>query len=264
MSENNISLIVKELDKSKSGKSIFYIDHTILKKVNIDDGNFIEISGKKRTTGIAASSSADKNTGIIRLDNLSRLNAGVSIGDFVTVRLAQVDKAEKIILAPTQENFVLENQKAVIRTHLMDKPFVEGDLVEVFGAIQKKPGQEASTDAFMRLISFRPPKKKPEIGKLRLIIENTIPKNTIVKITRKTKIFVNNRIAHLNEMGNPVSYEDIGGLTDQILKIREIVETPPEIPELYDKFKLNPPKGIILYGPPGTGKTRGSDPGSDL
>ncbi|MGA8092011.1 MAG: proteasome-activating nucleotidase, partial [Thermoplasmata archaeon] len=53
----------------------------------------------------------------------------------------------------------------------------------------------------------------------------------------------------------PVTYEDIGGLNDQIREIREAVEFPLLRSELYKKVGVDPPKGVLLIGSPGTGKT---------
>ena len=52
-----------------------------------------------------------------------------------------------------------------------------------------------------------------------------------------------------------LSYQDIGGLADQLLEVRETVELPLKRPDLFEKIGIEPPKGVLLYGPPGTGKT---------
>jgi len=52
-----------------------------------------------------------------------------------------------------------------------------------------------------------------------------------------------------------VSYEDIGGLADEIQRIREMIELPIKHPELFQSIGIDPPKGVLLHGPPGTGKT---------
>jgi proteasome regulatory subunit len=52
-----------------------------------------------------------------------------------------------------------------------------------------------------------------------------------------------------------VSYEDIGGLTEELNEVRETVELPLQKPDLFDTVGIEPPSGVLLHGPPGTGKT---------
>merc|ERR1712093_280307 len=57
-------------------------------------------------------------------------------------------------------------------------------------------------------------------------------------------------------MGKPdVTYNDIGGVKEELEKLREVVETPLLHPERFVTLGIDPPKGVLLYGPPGTGKT---------
>jgi proteasome regulatory subunit len=52
-----------------------------------------------------------------------------------------------------------------------------------------------------------------------------------------------------------VTYEDIGGIDEQMEQVRETVELPLEHPEMFEQVGIDPPSGVLLYGPPGTGKT---------
>jgi transitional endoplasmic reticulum ATPase len=98
-------------------------------------------------------------------------------------------------------------------------------------------------------------KKRTTLGTLRLIVENLKPSDKVVKITRDTLIKVNKRVAVLNVSGGVVTYDDVGGLTDEIQRIREMVELPLKHPELFHRLNIDPPKGVLFYGPSGTGKT---------
>ena len=98
-------------------------------------------------------------------------------------------------------------------------------------------------------------KRRPTLGTLRLIVENLKPPDRVVKITRDTKIRVNKRVAVLNVSGGVVTYDDVGGLTDEIQRIREMVELPLKHPELFHRLNIDPPKGVLFYGPSGTGKS---------
>jgi len=78
----------------------------------------------------------------------------------------------------------------------------------------------------------------------------------IVRVTKETDFIVKEEPVSesLVKIGE-VHYEDIGGLKNEIQKIREMVELPIRYPELFERLGIEPPKGVLLYGPPGTGKT---------
>ncbi|MGB5912481.1 MAG: CDC48 family AAA ATPase [Promethearchaeia archaeon] len=247
-------LRIEELDKSRSGRSLCYIDQNILEQLGLTTGNIIEIRGKKKTTGIVVSSINDKGKGIIRLDGLQRLNAGATIGEYVTIKLARVYPAQEIVLTPTKANIDLKRQADAIKAKLIDKPVVIGDIVDVLGAVYQKSDPGNPMNEIMSMF-MKNQKKRPTLGILRLIVENTAPADKIVKITRDTLIKVNKRVAVLNVSGGVVTYDDVGGLIDEIQRIREMVELPLKHPELFHRLNIDPPKGVLFYGPSGTGKT---------
>ena len=252
----NIKLRIERLDKDRSGRSLCYIDQEIMKKIEISTGDIIEIRGKKKTTGIAVASVNDKGLDVIRLDGIQRLNAGATIGEFVEIKKAQVYAAEEIILTPTRPNVDLKRQAESIKGKLIDKPVVIGDIVDIYGSfIQDKDSDNPMND-IMKLFPFKMGnKKRSTIGTLRLIVENCKPTGKVVKITRDTQIKVNKRVAVLNVSGGVVTYDDVGGLTEEIQRIREMVELPLKHPELFHRLNIDPPKGVLFYGPSGTGKT---------
>ena len=249
-----IKVRIEELEKSRSGRSLCYLDQGIVENMGLSTGSIIEIRGKKKTTGIVVASVADKGRGTIRLDGLQRLNAGATIGEFVSIRLAKIYPAEEIILTPTKANIDLKKQSESILAKLIDKPVVSGDIVEVLGAVYQKTDPDNPMNQMMNMF-MKSHKKRPTLGLLRLVVENTLPANKIVKITRDTRIKVNKRVALLNISGGIVTYDDVGGLTDEIQRIREMVELPLKHPELFHRLNIDPPKGVLFYGPSGTGKT---------
>ncbi|MFW9771160.1 MAG: CDC48 family AAA ATPase [Candidatus Heimdallarchaeota archaeon] len=253
-SKKEEKLRIEELDKSRSGRSLAYIDQNILEQLGLTTGNIIEIKGKKKTAGIVVSSINDRGKGIIRLDGLQRLNAGATIGEFVTIKAARVYPAEEIELTPTKANIDLIKQADAIKAKLIDKPVVIGDIVDVLGAVYQKSDPSNPMNEIMSMF-MKSQRKRPTLGLLRLIVENTIPSDKIVKITRDTAIKVNRRVAVLNVSGGVVTYDDVGGLTDEIQRIREMVELPLKHPELFHRLNIDPPKGVLFYGPSGTGKT---------
>ena len=249
-----IKVRIEELEKSRSGRSLCYLDQEIVGNMGLNTGSIIEIRGKKKTTGIVVASVADKGREIIRLDGLQRLNAGATIGEFVSIKLAKIHPAEEIVLTPTKANIDLKKQSESILAKLIDKPVVAGDIVEVLGAVYQKTDPDNPMNQMMNMF-MRNQKKRPTLGLLRLVVENTLPANKIVKITRDTRIKVNKRVALLNVSGGIVTYDDVGGLTDEIQRIREMVELPLKHPELFHRLNIDPPKGVLFYGPSGTGKT---------
>ncbi len=249
-----IKVRIEELEKSRSGRSLCYLDQEIVENMGLSTGSIIEIRGKKKTTGIVVASVADKGRGAIRLDGLQRLNAGATIGEFVSIRLAKISLAQEIVLTPTKANIDLKKQSESILAKLIDKPVVAGDIVEVLGAVYQKSDPDNPMNQMMNMF-MRSHKKRPTLGLLRLVVENTLPANKIVKITRDTRIKVNKRVALLNVSGGIVTYDDVGGLTDEIQRIREMVELPLKHPELFHRLNIDPPKGVLFYGPSGTGKT---------
>ena len=245
---------IEELEKSRSGRSLCYLDQEIVGNMGLSTGSIIEIRGKKKTTGIVVASIADKGRGTIRLDGLQRLNAGATIGEFISIKLAKIYPAEEIVLTPTKANIDLKKQSESILAKLIDKPVVSGDIIEVLGAVYQKTDPDNPMNQMMNMF-MRSHKRRPTLGLLRLVVENTSPANKIVKITRDTRIKVNKRVALLNVSGGIVTYDDVGGLTDEIQRIREMVELPLKHPELFFRLNIDPPKGVLFYGPSGTGKT---------
>jgi transitional endoplasmic reticulum ATPase len=251
-----IKLRIERLEKNRSGRSLCYVDQDALYQLGLSTGDIIEIRGKKKTTGIIVASVADKGRGIIRIDGIQRLNAGATIGEYVTVQLAEVYAAEEIVLTPTRPNIDMKRQAEAIKGKLIDKPVVIGDIVDVLGAFVQRDDPDNPMAEIMKMFPFfKGGGKRPTLGTLRLIVENTRPSGKVVRITRNSKIKVNKRVAVLNVSGEIVTYDDVGGLSDEIQRIREMVELPLKHPELFHRLNIDPPKGVLFYGPSGTGKT---------
>ncbi len=247
-------LRIERLEKSRSGRSLCYIDQDVMFDLGLNTGDIIEIRGKKKTTGIAVSSAPDRGKGIIRLDGLQRLNAGATIGEYVSLKIAEVYPAIELVLTPTRPNIDLKRQADAIKSKLIDKPVVIGDIVDVLGTFVQRQDQDNPMSDLMKMFQLGG-KKRATLGTLRLIVENLNPSDKVVKITRDTIIKVNKRVAVLNVSGGVVTYDDVGGLTDEIQRIREMVELPIKHPELFHRLNIDPPKGVLFYGPSGTGKT---------
>ncbi len=203
-------------------------------ELNLSPGDIIEIHGQKVTAAVVwRSHPGDEGKGIIHIDNLTRKNAGVSIGDKVTIKKADVKPAKAVTLAPAisqdQQIQFGEGIDALAKRGLLKRPVVQGDIVVV-----------PNIALFGNALPFS--------------IIHTNPKS-IVLINEETQIKVNEEAATTTEAGPSISYEDIGGLRDELQNVREMIELPLKHPELFDRLGIDPPKGVLLYGPPGTGKT---------
>ncbi|MBI5253449.1 MAG: CDC48 family AAA ATPase [Euryarchaeota archaeon] len=220
-------LKVAEAVQNDVGRGIARIDTRSRDVLGISTGDIIEIIGKKSTGAIVWRAYAeDEGLGIIRMDGILRQNAEISLGDKVKVRKAVAHDAKKAVFAPTQAIRFSVGFGDFIRRRLLGRPVTAGDRIVV--------GVLGTTLPFT--------------------ISQTIPSG-ITRITDYTEIIV--REEPLKERtGIPsIAYEDIGGLKDEVQKIREMIELPMKHPELFDRLGIEPPKGVLLHGPPGTGKT---------
>jgi transitional endoplasmic reticulum ATPase len=188
-------------------------------------GDVIEIRGKRRTVAKCLPLyPSDEGKGIIRIDGLVRNNAGVAIGDTVVVRKIKAVPAEKVIVAPLEAIPPIDER--YLADALESVPLIKGDnvMVPYFG------------------------------GRLTFQVIGVTPAADAVLVTQKT-------VFHIAEKGETlrgvpqVTYEDIGGLKEEIQKVREMIELPLRHPEIFEKLGIEAPKGVLLYGPPGTGKT---------
>jgi transitional endoplasmic reticulum ATPase len=208
------------------GRGVARVDYEVMDMLNLQSGDVIEIKGKRRTVAkVLPLYPTDEGRGIIRIDGLIRSNAGVAIGDNVAIRKVKAVPAERIVISPMEEVPYIDER--YITDALEGLPVVKGDniIVPYFG------------------------------GRITFNVIQTSPANAeAVIINQKTIIERTGRGQGLKGVPR-VTYEDIGGLKDEIQKIREMVELPLRHPELFERLGIEPPKGVLLYGPPGTGKT---------
>ena len=204
--------------------------------LGLKPGDVIEISGERNTAAIVwRCRPEDANLGVIRIDGIIRKNAGVSLGDRVTIKKVETNECERLVLSP-----VMAKQQKVkfgsgiegfARRGLNKRPVVAGDRIFI-------PGMTLFAEA------------------LPFAIVSTKPKG-IVRVLPDTEIVIKEEMVEDEEPGevSSIMYEDIGGLGDQLLKVREMIELPLKHPILFRRLGIDPPKGVLLHGPPGTGKT---------
>ena len=187
-------------------------------ELNLSPGDIIEIHGSKVTAAVVwRSHPGDEGKGIIHIDNLTRKNAGVSIGDKVTIKKADVKPAKQVTLAPAisqdQQIQFGEGIDALAKRGLLKRPVVQGDIVVV-----------PNIALFGNALPFS--------------IVHTNPKG-IVLINEETQIKVNEEAAAQAESAPSISYEDIGGLRDELQNVREMIELPLKHPELFDRLGIS-------------------------
>jgi len=251
MERKEVNLKVAEaISQGDVGRAIARVDPSYMDELNLRDGDLIEIQGNKLTVATAFSSQSDVGLGIIRIDGISRKNAGASIGEEVTIKRADVKEAKKIVLAPVGHQVSFGGN---VQAAFMNKVMVQGDII-VFGAMPPIQSQGGFIDEM-----FRGMRDVSPLGELRLAVVSTSP-NGIVKVGPNTHVEVQPGPVDLNKIEGvknvvDVSYEDIGGLKEEVKKVREMIEIPLKRPEIFERLGISPPKGVLMHGPPGTGKT---------
>jgi transitional endoplasmic reticulum ATPase len=225
---SEIQLRVGDARQRDVGRGIARIDQRTMQKLEISAGDVIEICGKRTTSAIAwPAYSEDQNRDLLRIDGFTRKNAGVAINEYVVVRPAKVKTGLSLTLAPVDMRLnVDEDFTNFVRNRLMERTLVEGDttLVMMLG----------------HAIPFTVTKTRP---------------HGIVKVTNETKLTILNEPAPEGKGLPKTTYEDVGGLHEEIQRVREMVELPLRHPELFQRLGIEPPKGVLLHGPPGCGKT---------
>ena len=225
MSEGGLSLKVLEAYTRDVGRGVARIDYDSMDNLNASTGDVIELKGKRRTVAKCLPLyPSDEGKGIIRIDGLGRNNSGIAIGDAITVKKIKAVSAEKVVVAPLEAIPPIDER--YLADALESVPLIKGDnvMVPYFG------------------------------GRLTFQVIGVTPAADAVLVTQKT-------VFHIAEKGETlrgvpqVTYEDIGGIRDEIKKVREMIELPLRHPEIFEKLGIEAPKGVMLYGPPGTGKT---------
>ncbi len=225
---NSISLNVAETYHSDIGRGIVRIDEDAMSKIGVVSGDYILIKGKSETLAkVAKSPAEDKGLDIVRMDSSLRNNAGVSLGDSVEVSSVEVMEAKSVEIAPTEEVKFSGDPTAIFKEKMIGKPLVKGNVL------------------FFNIMGTT----------LHYIVTKTSPKK-YVRVSGNTDLKVLEKVTKPGEMKVPsITYDDIGGLKEEVSAIREMIEIPMKHPEVFERIGISPPKGVLLYGPPGTGKT---------
>ncbi len=225
--KNFLELEIIESLQEDIDKAIARIPSKIMDELNVVSGDLIEIQAKNFSVVKAMRSiKNNENKKTIGLDGTVRSNIGASMGDKIKLRPIKIEGAKSITLSPMQEVGFSDDPTEYFHTKLLHKPLVLGNkiVIDVFGT------------------------------KLAYVISKTNPKGAVIVIP-STRIIVSNIPYSGDLKATRITYEDIGGLKNEIELVREMVELPMKHPEVFEKLGVGAPKGVLFTGPPGTGKT---------
>ena len=228
-----VTLKISETNPKFVGRGVALVDPKVMEDLNLSTGDVIEIRGRKKSYVLLWSSQpTDYGNGLIRVDGYTRNNIGVGIDDRVTIqKVSDIKKAEQIILSPTEELNIVGLEEHLPGL-LEGRVIAKGDMIPL-NIMGRKIGFvitsiSPSSDAHASVVDSR----------LTEFIIGSVPNAT----TKKGAV-------------PRITYEDIGGLRNEVQKVREMIELPLRHPEIFERIGIEAPKGVFLYGPPGTGKT---------
>ncbi len=225
---NEINVKIAEASQRHVGKGIAVVDPKIVEDNNWETGDILELSGNRKShVKLWPGSVEDYGTNLIKIDGITRHNIGAGIGEKITIKKVQAQKAKQVTVSPI-EKLSAEGLQEYMVTNYMGYVLTNGDTLLV----------------------------NTQLGnKTQLVVSNTIPQGKPVIVTEDTEFKLGTITKATDNTIPRVTYDDLGGLRNEVQKIREMVELPMRHPELFEKLGVEAPKGVLLYGPPGTGKT---------
>ncbi len=224
---SEVILKVDESPQQHIGRGRAIVDPKIIEDQKWNTGQILELTYNKKThVKLWPGASEEYGSSIIKIDGMTRQNIGAGIGDNISLKIVEAVSAEQIVLSPT-EKIAAEGLQEYMIYNYLNHVFTTGDSV----SLNTQMG-----------------------GRVQFVITSTKPskpvlvtENTIFKLGAMTKA--------IDSSFPRITYDELGGLKNEVQKIREMVELPMRHPELFDKIGVEAPKGVLLYGPPGTGKT---------
>ena len=224
---SEIVLKIDEIPQQHVGKGRAIIDPKIIEDQKWNTGQILELTYNKKThVKLWPGTPDDYGAGIIKVDGMTRQNIGAGIGDKISLKSVEAENAEQIVLSPTEKISADGLQEYMIYNYL-NHVFTTGDSV----SLNTQMG-----------------------GRVQFIVTSTKPSKPVL-VTENTLFKLGSMTKAVDASVPRITYDELGGLKHEVLKIREMVELPMRHPELFEKIGVEAPKGVLLYGPPGTGKT---------
>ncbi len=258
--QKEIKLNVAEALQDDAYKGIARLDAEVMRSLDIRRGDVIIIKGNRETVAIADRAyPADVGEGIIRIDGILRRNSKSGIGEVVTISKADIKEAKKVMIAPAQKGIMVQADPENLKRGLLGRSVVKGDIV-VLGGVQRRKDLFSEMGGLGEMFGEEFGNMFGNLGggitQIKFVVVSSNPSQPVI-ITENTEVVLNPKAVDVSDDENipDITYEDIGGLTEEIKKIREMVEIPIKHPEIFTKLGVEPPKGVLLHGPPGTGKT---------
>jgi transitional endoplasmic reticulum ATPase len=226
-SKNEVEVRIAEALTRDVGRGIARVDPDIVSRMGWVSGDVIEIEGRKKTYALLwQGPQSDSGQNVVRIDGATRNNAGVGIDDRVTIRTTQAAYADRITLAPTEPLRITGGEEYL--GQLLDGRVVgKGDMISI------------------QVMNRR----------IDLVVTRVEPDSGAVLVNDNTQVVISEEVAKPQRNLPRITYEDIGGLRNEVTKVREMIELPMKHPELFERLGIEAPKGVLLHGPPGTGKT---------
>ncbi|MCF0226301.1 MAG: CDC48 family AAA ATPase [Methanobrevibacter sp.] len=245
--------VAESISQRDIGHNIARLDPTVMEEMGLKEKDVIEIVGDRKTGAIVLPSQTDIGLGVIRIDGLVRKNSGASIGEEVTIKKAEIIEAKKVVLAPTENSVSVQGD---VNSLFVGKVMSPGDIItSQVRSRSSNMGMNFDSlfdDMFGSTSSY-------SMTEIKFAVVSTKPAGIVV-VGPNTAVEVKEEpvdVSSLEGVSNllDVTYEDIGGLKEEVKKVREMIEIPLKKPELFEKLGITPPKGVLMQGPPGTGKT---------
>ena len=224
---NKIILKINEIQQQHVGKGRAIIDPKIIEEQNWNIGQILELTYNKKTyVKLWPASPEEYGASLIKIDGITRQNIGAGLDDKISIKSVEAANAEQITLSPTEKIATDGLQEYMIYNYL-NHVFSNGDTISL----------------------------NTQMGsKIQFVITNTKPSKPVI-VTENTTFKLGSLTKAVDSSVPRITYDELGGLKNEVQKIREMVELPMRHPELFDKIGVEAPKGVLLYGPPGTGKT---------